>query len=346
MNIEKTIDAMIQNRIAIYKLYKQNWKNLSSNLEEKSVFEDAGNSTIDKIGKKTGMTPFSFCMDFLLKKEEEYIELLEMEDYYDLEREIEKLKQIVPSIEDNFIEQYIENGSNLLPYLRVIRTLEIILSEKERLVQIDEEESNVVMMEKEEKGYQNLSEAVVDQIRPELEQQYLAHFINIAFKNEATYKNTPYEELIKNLPYDFIYLSEFWESHLVYDNIAYLPYTLFLVEDIYPEYFYTKKTGRQAIEEDVLSRINEQLLLLSTKKMTLTNNKAFLRCLYIETLCEEVDEEFLEDLIMNQQDILDAIEYSFPILVRLREIRQSLLAQEEGPRCVKKRKGSVSKRKK
>ena len=314
MNIEQTVENLIKNRQAIYKLYKERIYNGSFGLTEKEL--------------KDIPDPFFFFMDILLKKEEEYIEILNREDYFALVNEIEKLYEILPSIDENLIVQYIESGSNFLPYLRVIRILNIILSEKTLPIECDEENSDTLPLQKEQK-YESVSETVIDQIWPELEQQYLAHFINIAFEKQGDYINTPYERMMRELPYDFIYLSSFCESHFVYDGISNASYTLFLVEDIYPSYFLANKIGREAISEDAIEKIRIQLLSLAKKKETLTMSKAILRDLYIEVLCAEVEEGTLEDLIMNMQDIIDEIKYPMPIIKNLRQIRDNCIVYED-----------------
>lgn len=222
----------------------------------------------------------------------------------------------------------IESGKNFLPYLRIIRILNIILSEKPLPEKIEEDSDTMTIGESRE--YHNVSEAIIDQIWPELEQQYLVEFINVAFAKQEVYKGTPYEEMVKQIPYDLIYLSEFCESHFVYDNLANPSSILFSIKNIYSYYFLTEEIGKNAIEEDAIEKIRKQLLLLAAKKETLTAQKSILRGFYIEVLCKEVEKENIEDLVMNMEGIIDKINYSapIPIVAEFKKIRNNLIISD------------------
>ncbi len=321
MGLKEQVNAFVQNAVEMYKLYD-------------SLKLDGKNGLVKKEIKKT---PLFTCLSFLLEKEKEYEESLEREMTESLITECNNLWSFIPiQGGQNRIEHYIENESYVLPYLRVIQRIVDLLENREEVADYsrEEEESDTKTIEKQ--TFKSTSETVLDEFYPELEEQYTAHLINIAFKNKALYKDTPYENICNQLIKDFIYLSKNLESYFIYDMISNMPYTLLLVEDLYPNYFQNIGIGRAAILDDIQMILKRQLVLLSSKKTTHTNKVAFLRCLYMEMLCEELDEETIEAFLENNGGILETIDYDFPILKEWRRIIDTFYLEEKEEQKVKK----------
>ena len=189
----------------------------------------------------------------------------------------------------------------------------------------EEEEEDLDTKVIERQGEKTATETIIDEIYPELNIQYMVHFLNIAYKHRENYKNSAYENILNQLFLDIMYLSKNIEEVWIGECKKNISYKLFLVEDTYPYYFDTISIGQEVILDDVVEKLKKQLIFLSSKKRTRTPKVIFLRCLYIEMLCEEmtaIKEDELKDFVLDNTDIIASIpeEYTFPILEKLREM--------------------------
>lgn len=266
MKYEEIINALLENAKALHKLYNE----VNLNIETRVCHMNKRKT--HKIGNDA---PNFSCIEFLLQKEQEYATLLESESYERLLSTFDELVELIPVYGEDFIEQYIEGERYFLPLMRVLRNLSNIIYRKRPILEEEIEETDTITINP-NRPQKSTSETILDKIFPELEQQHMAHLINIAFKNKKICRGTSYDEIINALILDLIYLSHNLEKDFLYDCHMNMSYTLFLVENEYPNYFSTMDIGEKAILDDHLGKLKNQLLLLPVKTRTCNTKKAFL----------------------------------------------------------------------
>lgn len=331
MNLEAVIHSFIKNEQELYKLYHSPSFHVQAFL---------------KRGKRTGKLEanakeemaMASCIEFLLKKEGEYLEVLDWENIETLIRICDQLWEFIPIKQDGIIEQYIENTWYTLPILRAIQLVAKLADEKATdtflINEKGEEEEDLDTKVIERQAKVSATETVIDAIYPELKTQYMIHFFNIAYKNRINYKNSSYEGILNEVLLDVMYLSKELEEIYIGDCKENISYQLFLVEDIHPHYFDRISIGQEAILDNAIERLKMQLIFLSSKKRTRTSRVIFLRCLYMEMLCEEmtaIKRDALEDFAFDNQDMIKNIpeDYIFPILEKLREAMDRIIDEQE-----------------
>jgi hypothetical protein len=304
MKIEDVVNNLIENSKDIYKLYLE-------------------------ILNKNGSKEIFSCLEFLIEKENNYISLLEGENYNSLNKELDKIRTYFGIGNKGIIEEYIESESYLLPYLRISNILYNLICNKEDL-QVAENayDSDVMTCYSEAKKYESIEELVMEEISEDLEIQHIAHFINVAINEKKLNNKEENLNILEKLPYDLIFLTKPLEKYFIGDRIMNPSYKMFLIEDIYEGYFEKDEYVKTTVLENNLHNIKWQLNLIASPKKTRTEKCAFLRSLYIETLCEEIDDESLENFVNDNHELIEIVKCPFKGVEMLKEIDSTFYIEE------------------
>lgn len=298
--LNKIIQSLIENAHSIYDLYRK--------------IKD----TEDRQEKET----FFNCLEYLVSKEEQYLEKLKNEYRAYLNSIYYQFLIQCGFNNESLIDNYIVLNNQSLILLRILERLKILYRENPTINYSANADGELMVMDKESnKFYFSEEDFIIDNIKDDLENELCIRFMNISQKQKPKQQNLI--EKIKSIPYEITYLSPRLEQIFLRDRILNTSYQLFQTNIAYENAFDTYMLNA-TISNTCYNLAYIQTKLLTLKRQTRTDQIAFLRSIYIATLLENVNEETKENYFETLHDEIKRIPYNFALVRKLKKEAKNL----------------------
>ncbi len=320
MKLEDIIEKLIKNSHSIYNLYK----------ELKCTFENG-------IAPKQKVYEIFSFIEFLKHKENKYLDMLRTSYFTKLNEIYLSLRGSFAIYECKILEKYIECGDDALPLLRVLEKINDLVDEcymplpniceEDELLYTEEVYSSKNKSQKSAAIYTSVSEHIIDSMFPDLEIESCVKFMNESEYFIDKINDQKLLEKLKKIPYDITFLNPVLEDLFIRDNLINPNHKLFDPSIVYED-CYEEDVLNTAIIEDMSNQFRKQIKEIASKRKTKSNKTALLRAIYISFLYSSLPDNEKENLLIELNDTIEKILYTFEIINVIKEDANKIICYE------------------